>query len=355
MVYNFDKYVEQFPKRNVSIIKKFESEAKNLHEMSTDEINSIISTWGAVIPATATNQKSIISLYFDWLKKEGIPVKADIDGIVISVKSTEFLIYSSEILHEYWDKFFKSCEREAAKSGKSFGRDKYLASYVSGILSFYGLTSEQILALDLSDVQPDGIIGYNIPLTQNDLDVLIEYKNLKEFSNNKKVNGYKYIRAAGVVNEDTLDRGINHGACESKDKYLKRLLTFRNAYKLGRYAEIYAEEKRTGILVDLSNRAIPADWFLEKIKLIVGGELKGNRITAYKKDYEAYRSERMAYEAKHGSQLVTVASNSPVVEKKPDVNELLESLKYIDSTIAEIEKIKTNLLGIKAQIQKFIK
>jgi hypothetical protein len=355
MVYNFDKYVEQFPKRNVSIIKKFESEAKNLHEMSTDEINSIISTWGAVIPATATNQKSIISLYFDWLKKEGIPVKADIDGIVIPVKSTEFLIYSSEMLHEYWNKFFKSCEREAAKSGKSFGRDRYLASYVAGILSFYGLTSEQILALDLSDVQPDGVAGYSIPLTQNDLDVLIEYKNLKEFSNNKKVNGYKYIRAASTVNEETLDRGINHGACESKDKYLKRLLTFKNAYKLGRYAEIYAEEKCTGKLVDLSNRVIPVDWFLKKIELIVGSELKTNRITAYKKDYEAYRSERMEYEAKHGSQIVNVVSNPPVVEKKPDVNELLESLKYIDSTIAEIEKIKTNLLGIKAQIQKFIK
>ena len=359
MLYKFKEYVEQFPKRNVSTLKKFAGEVKNLHEMSTEEINAIISTWGAATSGTAANQKSIISLYFDWLAENGVAVAADINSIVIPIKSAEFLIYSSENLHEYWEKFFASCERQATLTGDFFSRDKYLTSYVAGILSFYGLTVEQILALDLSDVQRDGIIGYDLPLTQTDIDVLIEYKRLNELANNKKVSGHKYIRAAGVVNEDTLDRGINHGACESKDKFLKRLLTFRNAYKLGRYAEIYTEEKRTGKLVDLSNRAIPADWFLKKIELIVGSELKTNRITAYKKDYEAYRSERMAYEAKNNAEYVAKIDKSfEQLEKateKPDVTGLLEALKYIDVTIAEVDKIKINLLGIKAQIKKFVK
>lgn len=360
MVYKFDEYVEAFPKKNVSTLKKFVNEAKNLHEMSTAEINAITSTWGAATSGTASNQKSVISLYFDWLAENGVAVAADIDSIVIPVKSAEFLIYSSENLHEYWEKFFTSCERQSAITGDFFSRDKYLTSYVAGILSFYGLTVEQILALDLSDVQRDGVIGYDLPLTSRDIDVLLEYKGLNELANNKKVSGHKYIRAAGVVNEDTLDRGINHGACESKDKYLKRLLTFRNAYKLGRYAEIYAEEKRTGKLVDLSNRAIPADWFLEKIELIVGGELKGGRITAYKKDYEAYRSERMEYEAKNNAEYVAKIDKSfeqleKVAEPKPDVTGLLEALKYVDVAISEVDKIKVNLLGIKAQIQKFVK
>ena len=359
MLYKFKEYVEQFPKRNVSTLKKFAGEVKNLHEMSTEEINAIISTWGAATSGTAANQKSIISLYFDWLAENGVAVAADINSIVIPIKSAEFLIYSSENLHEYWEKFFASCERQATLTGDFFSRDKYLTSYVAGILSFYGLTVEQILALDLSDVQRDGIIGYDLPLTQTDIDVLIEYKRLNELANNKKVSGHKYIRAAGVVNEDTLDRGINHGACESKDKFLKRLLTFRNAYKLGRYAEIYTEEKRTGKLVDLSNRAIPADWFLKKIELIVGSELKTNRITAYKKDYEAYRSERMAYEAKNNAEYVAKIDKSfEQLEKateKPDVTGLLEALKYVDATIAEVDKIKINLLGIKAQIKKFVK
>lgn len=34
---------------------------------------------------------------------------------------------------------------------------------------------------------------------------------------------------------------------------------------------------------------------------------------------------------------------------------LLEALKYVDVAIAEVDKIKVNLLGIKAQITKFVK
>jgi len=359
MIYKFDEYVAEFPKKNVSTLKKFESEAKNLHEMSIEEINAIIATWGAVTQATATNQKSIISLYFDWLTKNDIPVTANIDDIIIPIKTAEFLIYSSEMIHEYWEKFFTSCEKAATKTGNFFSRDKYLTSYVADILSFYGLTAEQILALDLSDVQREGVARYDLPLTQRDIDTLVNYKSLNEFANNKKVSGHKYIRAAGVVNEDTLDRGINHGACQSEDKYLKRLLTFKNAYKLGRYAEIYAEEKRTGKLVDLSNRAVPAEWFLKKIELIVGNELKINRITAYKKDYEAYRSERMKYEAKNNAEYAAKIDKSfeqlEKVVEKPDVTGLLEALKYVDATISEVDKIKVNLLGIKAQITKFVK
>lgn len=284
MIYKFEEYVEAFPKKNVSTLKKFVGEAKNLHEMSTEEINAIIATWGAATSGTAANQKSIISLYFDWLTENGVTVAANIDSIVIPIKSAEFLIYSSENLHEYWEKFFTSCERQSAITGDFFSRDKYLTSYVASILSFYGLTSEQILALDLSDVQKDGIIGYDLPLTQTDIDVLLEYKGLNELANNKKVSGHKYIRAAGVVNEDTL----------------------------------------------------------------------------YKKDYEAYRAERMEYEAKNNAEYVAKIDKAfeqleKVAEPKPDVSGLLEALKYVDVAISEVDKIKVNLLGIKAQITKFVK
>lgn len=79
----------------------------------------------------------------------------------------------------------------------------------------------------------------------------------------------------------------------------------------------------------------------------------------YKKDYEAYRSERMEYEAKNNAEYVAKIDKSfEQLEKateKPDVSGLLEALKYVDATIAEVDKIKINLLGIKAQIQKFVK
>ena len=44
-----------------------------------------------------------------------------------------------------------------------------------------------------------------------------------------------------------------------------------------------------------------------------------------------------------------------VAEPKPDMTGLLEALKYVNATISEVDKIKVNLLGIKAQIEKFVK
>lgn len=354
MIYNFDKYVETFPKRNVTALKKFEAAAKNLHEMPIEEINATIASWGGTTPATAMNRKSMIKLYLDWLTEIGVEVKVNPEEIVVPIKTAEFFVYSSEGLHEYWNKFLASCERVAVKSGEFHSRARYLTSYVAGILSFYGLTPAQILALDLSDVQPDGVIGYDLPLTQADIDVLLEYKSLNGLANRKKVNGTKYIRSAGVVTEATLDYGITHGASGDDVKAIKRVLTCNNLYKLGRYADIYATEKRNGELVDCSNRAIPAEWFIKQISLIIGGEVKPPRLTAYKKDYDTYRAERMAYEAKHNVQ-PTVAKKSDIVENKPDVTGLVEALKYVDTVIAEIDRMKINLLGIKAQIQKFVK
>lgn len=53
--------------------------------------------------------------------------------------------------------------------------------------------------------------------------------------------------------------------------------------------------------------------------------------------------------------ILVIRHNSTKATEKPDVTGLLEAIKYVDATIAEVDKIKVNLLGIKAQIQKFVK
>lgn len=377
MIYKFDVYMAEHPTKYFSTLKKFINEPKNLHEMETAEINEIIASWGSVASGSATNYKSEIKLYLNWLAENGVDVKANPQDIVVPVKAAEYFIYSSENLHEYWEKYLASCEREATKTGEYHSRARYLTSYAAHILSFYGLTVEQIIALNIDDVQADGVVGYDLPLTQKDIEVLLEYKHLSEFANNKKMKGEKYIRSTtGVVKKETLDYSVTRGACGEDIKYLKRILTCYNLYKLGRFAEIYMTEKRDGELVDLSYRAIPADWFIEQIGLIIGNEVSSQSLTLYKKCYKTYRAERMAYEAKHNVQPTPVVKGTVVVEQKPDVSELLEALKIVDAAIAEANKMKAkadkmkaeadkmkadadrmkvNLLGIKAQIRKFVK
>ena len=360
MIYRFDDYVSAYPTRNVSTLKKFVNEAKNLHEMSTAEINAITEKWEGTTPASASNMKSIISQYFNWCAENNISVAADVNSIVFPKKTTEFLIYSSEMLHEYWEKYLKSCEREAVKTGDGYNRARFLVSYAASILSFYGMTCEQILDLNLSDVQPDGIIGYDLPLTKADIDVLLEYKNLTESENHKKLTGYKYVRSAGKVSERTLNNGVNQGNCETKDKYLKAILTFKNTYVLGRYAEIYAAEKSTGELVTVDKRAVAPKFFTDRINLIVGKEAQMQTILAYKREYVTYRSERMVYESKNGVEYVEKINRSfeqlEKTQPKPvDNAELKNALSEIDFALAEIEVIKKSLLATKAKISKLVK
>lgn len=68
----------------------------------------------------------------------------------------------------------------------------------------------------------------------------------------------------------------------------------------------------------------------------------------------------MEYEAKNNAEYVAKIDKAfeqveKVAEPKPDVTGLLEALKYVNAAISEVDKIKVNLLGIKAQIEKFVK
>lgn len=89
-------------------------------------------------------------------------------------------------------------------------------------------------------------------------------------------------------------------------------------------------------------------------------DLTGQKFGRLTKDYEAYRLERMEHEAKNNAEYVAKIDKAfeqieKTVEPKPNVSGLLEALKYVDVAISEVDKIKVNLLGIKAQIEKFVK
>ena len=123
-------------------------------------------------------------------------------------------------------------------------------------------------------------------------------------------------------------------------------------YKLGRYAEIYAEEKRTGELVDLSNRAVPDKWFLKKIELIVGNELKTNRITIYKKNYNAYRTERLKYECTklNTSEVTNTKKLYDLIEYIKDAEHYYLNQKVSPLTSGKVSAVQDILLYIQHEL-----
>lgn len=360
MIFKFDEYVQTYPNRVVSALKKFDDIAKNLHEMSTDEVNAITEKWSATTEATAANLRNMIKLYFEWLENQGIKVVPSISDIVFPVKQTQFLVYNSETLHATWDKLLLSCERKATLDGTTGTEDRLLITYAAGILAFYGLTTEQILALDLSDIQKDGVIGYDLPLTEKDIDVLLRYKSLTRFKNNQVLSGTKYIRAIYEVSAEIIDRPLGIVKCCDSEKYLASVLTHKNLSKLGAYSRIYDVEQSTEPL-NLSEQYALPEWFFEELEKATGKKIINTRRSSYKKDYKAYRDERRGYETKNNKAYVAKIEKSfkqlenvKPAEPKPSA-ELLSALAYVTSALTEVDALKKNLLKIQAEIETLIK
>lgn len=353
MIFKFDEYVKAYPNRVVSALKKFDDIAKNLHEMSTSEVNAITEKWSATTEATAANLRNMVKLYFDWLENQSIKVVPSISDIVFPVKQTQFLVYDSETLHATWDKLLLSCERKATLDGTTGTEDRLLVTYAAGILAFYGLTTEQILALDLSDVQKDGVLGYDLPLTEKDIEILLKYKSLTRFKNNQVLTGTKYIRAVYEVSAEIIDRPLGIVKCCDSEKYLASILTHKNLAKLGAYSRIYDVEQSTEPL-NLSEQYALPEWFFEELEKVTGKKIVNTRRSSYKKDYKAYRDERRAYESKK-----PVSEKPKIVEKtkpvgKPQLIDYDELFEEINFALAELEVIKKSLLKSKTKITKLL-
>ena len=264
MIYKYEEYAAANPKRPLQVLNKFKDTEKYLHQMSVDEINSVVSSWDALVPGSVFNQKSAIKNYFVWLNTNGVSVDPDIvKDIKFPTKKEVYLIYSTEDIRYYWDLILKDAEKMSFKYNEQFNSQFYWMCQAVGILSFYGIKAEQILNLTLSDVQPDGIIGYDdLPLTDKDIYILLRYKNLKEYSGSQKLIGYKYIRSTKseeISNKIYLNYSLVRIKCDEKYNYIKTLLTDSNLYKLGIYNRLFEYEIKNN--VKLENNTKTPEWF----------------------------------------------------------------------------------------------
>jgi len=340
MLYLIDEYKAEFPTRVLTVLNKFADCEKNLHELTADEVNAIAADWKPVNKNTAEDQKSALKSYLLWLAEKGVKVNFAANELIMPVKETEYIVFDSDKIHELWQEVFKALDRQATQTGRHFSTTSYMITYVCGLLSFYGLTMDQIFALDLSDVQPTGIIGYDLPLTQKDIEILLDYKEVNQLENGKKVTGHKYIRSAGIINPDTIGKPLQKNSFEEKDKYLKKALLCSNLYKIGVFGRMYQTEKATYRKLRENSKSFP-EWFIHGIELIVGREVQPNTRTDYKKKYIAYRTERDAYMPEFSELEDILPENS--------YNEILEML---DGLLDNIEKMKSEILSIKEKISK---
>lgn len=339
MLLMLDNYKSEYPKREMQTILKFKDCPKQLHEMTLEEINAEVAKWSPLSPKTAFKQRGQISLYLKWLNEKGVSTAInpqDARDIEMPVnEDKEFLIYSTGDIYHYYDLLLKVVEQERVRGVEMPADKAFWMCRAAGILAFYGMTKEQIIALDLSDIQPDGVRGYDLPLTQADIEALLEYKGLEVIGRGAKLLGTKYMRStkAEEVSEKSLDAILWRTKLPTKQKYLKTMLTISNLYVLGLFNRAYQYEVEHGVRTEPQTK-IP-QWFRDIFK-----DFAQNAIISNRKEYIEYRKEREKAAPVPQKKVETGLSK----QEKDEINQKLNDLSAQASAIfEEMAKLKQKL------------
>ena len=244
-----------------------------------------------------------------------------------------FMVYTSNDIHTLWGKFLKSAERYAMAHNEFYSETSFLLSYAAGILAYHGLTIEEILTLELWKVTRDGVKGYDLDLTERDIEVLMRYKNQDVANNGRPLIGNTYVRTTtGIVRELELNRMITATPIEEQDTWLRKILTCTNLQKLGSFARIYKREVETGQLLREGKSKMP-EWFTEILERPRKKKLGTTRLTELKHEYIEYRNER--------------SDIPPVEEKKVEPipleielwNSIVEKMTELQAEMAKLDQM----------------
>lgn len=350
MLYMVDEYYNEYPERISAtrpLLDRFVDCEKYLHEMSLEELNAEVATWKELKKSTFKLRRYELCLYFEWLKNKGINVDPEIaNKIVFPEREIKFLIYSTDDIHNAWEDFILDIEKTAEKNHERASIEPLLVAHVSGILGFYGLTPEQILELQLSDVQPTGIAGYDLPLTKRDIEVLLEYKNFDTLANRMKLKGTGYIRSPKneEVKKKTINSAIGKIKCSEEMEVYKKILTHKNLYKYGLLNRIFEYEKTHRPPIE--NAGNTPQWFKDIINKYSDKPASVNTITKRKQEYIAYRTERVAYQAVLSDRVKSVGVKS--------INDIVSKIDMVINSISD-ESIIEQLKDIKQRVRELTK
>lgn len=351
MLYLFNEYKASHPKNKVSTLIKFENYPKNLHELTLDEFNNIIKDWTPANLGTVKNWKSQIVNYLEYLKHNNCKVNIDvIRKANWQISQKDYLIYSTADIRHYYDELFKAIEKQNAQLDTRMDKQRYYVCYAAGLLSFYGLTEEQILDLDLSDVQPDGIVGYDdLKISKEDMDILLTYKNIKVMGNNMPLIGTKYIRSTRKDDVDAryLSHSLSRVQLDEEHKYLKDILRTKNLYLLGIFNNVYQMELSKQEFVTKQKKT--PQFFIELTEL---QQSWSSIICMRKKEYMAYREERQEKE----KQLISKPTIKPVVSESENANPTNDSDKLnvltnkLDKALQDFGELANTIKQLKNDI-----
>ena len=259
--------------------------------------------------------------------------------------SETIYLYSTEDFYEAWDKLMMYADQKATKEGTTFVVSRFIPHKTIGMLSFYGLTLEQILKIERCEVTPQGITGYDIDFSEKDIDLLLQCKNLMITSNGRPLKGDNLIRTSSDKPIDVAYARKMFNAIEvGKDhKEFREQLMFDKIFIQGGYNRTYHYESENHIDITYNNEG---QIFFKKA---IGKEdiVYGHNLKRYFDKYVEYKQ--------HRENIIEIKGVEPfdeVVENKetnqnvnPEtISELKIRIKLMRTQIDEMESLLNNLI-----------
>lgn len=178
----------------------------------------------------------------------------------------QIYIYGINDLYNKWELLLKEVEKKKIGEGKDFYEDNYYTALAVVLLSWYGISVDDMILISKKDVSEAGIKGYEkINFDRKTLDFIITYANTDYIHRNKNFGVERALYTQPTLIRTTEDLPVTYQTVADmfskvrfplpkESEWLKKLFTPNQVLIAGQYDRIYQYGKIMNVNFADTNR-----------------------------------------------------------------------------------------------------
>jgi hypothetical protein len=175
-------------------------------------------------------------------------------------------IYGIDDLYNKWELLLREVEKKKISEGRDFYADNYYTAFAVVLLSWYGISVENMILIQKDDVSSSGIKGYEkINFDNRTLDFLMMYVNTDFIHRNKNFGTEKSLYMQSTLIRTTEDLPVTYQTVAdlfskvrfplaTESEWIKKLFTPNQVLLAGQYDRIYQYGKSVKVNFADTNR-----------------------------------------------------------------------------------------------------
>lgn len=175
-------------------------------------------------------------------------------------------VYGIDDLYNKWELLLTEVKKKKISEGRDYYEDNYYTAFAVVLLSWYGVSVENMILIQKDDVSADGIRGYeNISFDKRTIDFFMMYANTDFIHRNKNFGIEKALYTQPTLIRTTEDMPVTYQTVADmfskvrfplpkESEWLKKLFTPNQVSLAGQYDRIYQYGKSVGVNFADTNR-----------------------------------------------------------------------------------------------------